>query len=241
MPFGSLVFQCRDGVQDCRAGRAVTTIEEPKALVPSETSSQAFSLVAWLMLGTTAIASILFLGRNATRASPWLVIACGLSAAGAFLVLVLAGYLGPLKRRPKLYMLFPAASIGGQSMFLAFVADAVASERFGLRRIAFVVNWQILLVATIVAYLALSLLVRQLRGRWEPFPEMVCPLVGFWMGVNLLGVELVSRYVRVGGDRLLGFLPNALPHLIMGSLGFWLFVRLSRGSTTSPRVVSGRS
>lgn len=194
----------------------------------AETSDRTFSVVAWLLLGLTSIAAMVFLWPSSPGKSRWLVVACGLSTVGPFLALVLAGYLGPLKRRPRLYVLFPAASVGGQSMFLAFVAGAIASEQFGMRRLTFDVNWPVLVVATIAAYVVLSGLVRHLRDRWEPYPEMVCPLVGFWMGVNLLAVELGSVYLRSGAVRLLGFLPNALPHLIMGSLGFWLFVRLAR-------------
>jgi hypothetical protein len=192
-------------------------------------------VVAWLLLGLTAIAALLFLSPGSTPKSTWLIVACGLAAVGPFLAMLLSGYLGPLKRRLKLYLLFPAASMGGQSMFLLFVADAIAAEHFGVRRIAFNVNWVALLVGTGAAYLALSALVRHLRGRWEPYPEMVCPLVAFWMAVNLLAVEIWFQSLRGEGVvRWIGFLPNALPHLIMGSLGFWLFTRLSYSTPTSP-------
>jgi hypothetical protein len=192
----------------------------------AETSGRAFSTVAWSMLGLTLLAAGLFLGPRTIERSPWLAIACALSLAGPFAALFLAGYVGPLEKRRMLYLLLPAGSIGGQSMFLAFFANAIGSDRFGMRRVVFNVNWIVLVAATIGAWILLAAFVRWLRDRWDPYPEMVCPLVGFWMGLNLLALELGSAYLARG--RLLDSIPNALPHLIMGSVGFFLFVRLAR-------------
>src|SRR5688572_25326761 len=117
-------------------------------------------IAAWLMLGLTAIAAVVFLWPAPTPKSTWLVIACVLAAIGPFLAIVIAGYVGPLKPRPMLYLLFPASSMGGQAMFLLFVAGAIASEHFGAQRIAFNVNWIALVGGTIAAYLVLSAIVR---------------------------------------------------------------------------------
>ncbi len=191
-------------------------------------------LVAWLLLGLTAIAALLFLGPGHAPKSTWLIVACGLAAAGPFLAMLICGYFGPLSRRPRLYLLFPAASMGGQSMFLLFVAGAIASEQFGMQRIAFNVNWMVLLAGTFASYLALTALVHFLRRRWEPYPEMVCPLAAYWMAVNLLALEVGSQVLH--GGAWIGFLPNALPHLIMGSLGFWLFTRLQTPVNLTQRM-----
>ena len=168
----------------------------------------------------TAIAAFLFLWPGAPK-STWLIVACALSAVGPFLAMLITGYLGPLKQRPRLYLLFPAASMGGQTMFLLFVAGAIAQEHFGASIIAFNVNWIALVAGTGAAYVALTALVGFVRGRWEGHPEMVAPLAAYWMAINLLALELFHHYER--GGAVIGFLPNALPHLIMGSIGFWIF------------------
>jgi hypothetical protein len=189
-------------------------------------------VVAWSLLGMTAIAALVFLWPGPPK-SFWLIVACALSVVGPGLAVIIAGYVGPLKRRPRLYLLFPAASMGGQAMFLLFIAGAIASEHFGAHRIAFNVNWLVLVAATIASYVLLSALVAHLRGRWEGHPEMACPLVAYWMALALLGLEMYFHHLRTGDfARWIGFLPNALPHLIMGSIGFWLFVEIETRQAT---------
>ncbi len=183
-------------------------------------------LVAWLLLGITGVAALLFLWPGPAK-SPWLVLACALAAVGTVVAFVIAGYLGPLRPRPWLYLLLPAASMGGQSMFLFLIIGAIAAQHVRSGRIQFNVSWPVLIVASVLAYLALALLTRRLRERWHPYPEIVAPLVQLWMAVNLLAVEIGFGYLRSGEVRLLGFVPNALPHLIMGSLGFWLFAQMA--------------